>query len=899
MSLRSLRHLFEPKRLLWVGPVDTAAPWAELAENNLWDAGFKGPIHALRSTGRAPEETRIASLANLSKGETFLAVVCLPQTDPVGLLEGLAASGCRAAVIIGGGTGTVTLNGEQTKAMRTAARRLGVRVVGPDRVGVIVPSLRLNAGSAAAIPQPGNIAFVTQSDSIATTMLDWAASRRIGFSRLASLGDSADVELGDILDYLALDLTTRAILIHLEGVADARGFMSAARAAAGTKPVIVIKAGRQVGLAPGRGRSGGYRLHRDRVYDAAFTRAGLVRVETLEELFAAAASLGANAARQGHDQRHGRLALLTNGNAPAEFAADVLLGRGGTLVRPSAEIYERISRAVGETASHASSIDLGLEATGEVYARALDVLLDTPGIDGVLVIHAPAAGVDPAEVAQAVATAADRRKPRRAQRPVLAAWLGDSGLERARGPLEAVAIPTFAAPEPAVRAFLHRVTYERSQFLLHQVPSSRPDDTNERQAAAAATIEPALAQGRQSLTEAEAVTVLDAFGIACVPTHIAPDLEGAAVAARTLGYPVAVKVISPGLPRKSSVGGVALDIPDKASLLRRCGQMLERVAATAPGVPIEGFLVQRMERSVLSIELYLGMEIDPTFGPMLVVGHAAHRAIGADLTYLLPPLDGTLAHAQVDHTPIGRYLARQAGGAAMLEQLVQVLVRLSDVVVTLPTVRRVVIDPLLVSQEHLIVLDARIDLTPAPPGSDPGARLAIRPYPRELEQSAILRDGSEIRLRPIRPEDAPALKQLFNDLTPEDRRRRMFSSMREMPDDLAARLSQIDYDREMVLVALDPARPGLFWGGARIAADADNRRAEYSVTIRSDKQGLGLGRVCFERALDYARRRGIEEVWGSVLAENEGMLGLADRLGFTRRRDPDSPDIVITEKRLV
>ena len=494
--------------------------------------------------------------------------------------------------------------------------------------------------------------------------------------------------------------------------------------------------------------------------------------------------------------------------------------------------------------------------------------------------------------------AADRRRPRSAQRPILAAWLGESGIERARGPLDTAAIPAFTAPEPAVRAFLHRVAYERSQFLLHQVPSSRPDDTARRQQAATSIIDPALAQGRRSLTEVEAVAVLDAYGIACVPTRLATDLDGAASAARALGYPVALKIVSAKLPQKSSIGGVALDINDKASLLRRGRQLLDRVAAAAPKAPIEGLLVQRMERSLRSVELYLGMEVDPTFGPILLLGHGALRAIGTDLTYLLPPLDSTLAHALVDDTPVGRYLAQLPDAGTLLAALVEILVQLSDLVVTLPSVRRVVIDPLLVGDQRLVVLDAHIDLALVPPGSDPGARLAIRPYPRELEQTATLRDGSQIRMRPIRPEDAPALKRLFDDLTPEDRRRRMFSSMRELPDELAARLSQIDYDREMVLVALDPSQPELFWGGARIAADADNRRAEYSVTIRSDKQGLGLGRVCFERALDYAQRRGIQEVWGSVLAENEGMLGLASRLGFTRRRDPDSSDIVITEKRL-
>ena len=496
MSLRSLGHLFEPERILWVGPDGPAARWVRIAEANLWDAGFAGTIHALHSTGRAPEASRLDRLAPLAQ-EPCLAIVCLPQADLPALIDGLAGIGSRAVVVIGGGAGPVALDAGQARAMRAAARRHGIRVIGPDRVGVMVPRMKLNAGSAAPLPPNGDLAFVTQSDSIATAMLDWATDQRIGFSRIVSLGESADVELGDILDYLALDLATRAILVHLEGIADARRFMSAARTAARVKPVIVLKAGRQLGMLPPRGQSRRLRLNRDRVYDAAFSRAGIVRVDTIEELFAAAGSLGANAARRGPGLRNGRLALLTNGHAPAELAADLVLAGGGAVVRPTARLYGEIRRAVGPTASLASSIDLGPDAGDGAYAAALDVLLDAPDVDGVLVIHAPAAGIDPGEVALAVATAADRRKPRSAQRPVLAAWLGGKSIEPARAPFEAAAIPVFTTPEAAVRAFLHRVHYDRSQFLLRQVPASRGGEADGG-TGAGRIIAAALDQGRRA-----------------------------------------------------------------------------------------------------------------------------------------------------------------------------------------------------------------------------------------------------------------------------------------------------------------------------------------------------------------------------------------------------------------
>lgn len=894
MSVRSLQQLFEPERIVWVGPDGPAARWAATAEANLWDAGFARPVVAVRSTGRAPQECRAESVAGIP-AQPGLAVVCLPQPALPPLLAELAQVGCRAVVLIGG-TGAARLATEELRAVAAAAKALDIRVVGPDRVGVLVPRLRLNAGCAADLPPAGDLAFVAQSDSLATSLLEWAAARRIGFSRVASLGESADVELGDILDFLTLDLSTRAILVHLYGVADARRFMSAARAAARVKPVIVLKSGRRLGPPALVERRGGVRLHRDRVYDAAFTRAGVVRVGTMEELFDAAASLGAAAARRGPGLRQGRLAILTNGNAPAELAADTLLEGGGTLVRPTARIHGEIARAVGPVASLASAVDLGLEAGPDGYGLALEVLLGMPDIDGVLVVHAPVADVDPAAVAATVAAKAASPAAPRNRRAVIAAWLGERSLRAAQAVLEPTAVPVFAAPEPAVRAFLHQVHHERRQFILRQAPSSRPEDLDHRPRDAEAVVRGALAANRRSLSEAEAMALLAAYGIAGLPTRLVADLEAAARAAAEIGYPVALKVVCPGLPQKSAVGGVALDISHEASLLRRGREMLARVAEAVPGLRIEGLLVQKMERSLAPTEFYLGVEIDPTFGPVILLGHAA--LAGGDLAYLLPPLDSTVARAMLEESAIGRWLARQPQESGLADGVIEVLVRLSQLVVDLPAVQRVAIDPLLASRGRFVVLDAHVDLAPVPPGTDPGARLAVRPYPRELEQTATLRDGRTIRLRPIRPEDAPALKELFDALTPEDRRRRLFSSMRGISDEFAARLTQIDYDREMVLVALDPDDPSRFWGGARVAADADNRRAEYSVTVRSDRQGLGLGRICLERVLDYARSRGIEEVWGSVLAENEPMLRLADKLGFVRRRDPDGSDVVITVKKL-
>lgn len=884
MTLRSLQHLFEPERILWVGPVGQTAPWAGVAERNLFDTGFQGQLHALNSTGAAPEEQRLGDLDEYRAGPC-LAVVCLPQADLPALIDALGAKGCRAAFLLGGGKAPYDLDHDTCRAVLHAARRHEQRLIGPDRVGVIVPKLSLNAGSSTTLPLSGYLALLTQSDSLATSLLEWAGARHIGFSRIVSAGDGPDVELGDLIDYLALDSITRAILIHVEAIADARRFMSAARAAARIKPVVAIKAGRRVEL--GTDQQGESRRLQDQVHDAAFARAGIVRVETMEELFAAAASLGVANLRRSTGIRAGRLAILTNGQAPAGLAADTLLAGGGRLATD------------GKAApDHAGSLlvhDLGLEADAEAYTQALAELRKAPQVDGILAIHAPAPGIDPAAVAASITAGAGAARSSAGPRPLFAAFLGDASFQTARPVLERALVPVFAEPEPAVRAFLHRVQHERRQHLLQQIPSTRPDPFEPRRDAAQAILDQVLAAGRQELTEPEAMALLDAYGMASVATRIVRDLGEAAEAAQALGYPIALKIVSADLPQKSAAGGVALDIENEASLRRRGRELLARVARLAPAATIEGLVVQRMERSLFPTELRLGMLLDPAFGPVLCVGPTT---AGDNGMHLLPPLDATLAQALLAETTLGRAL-EEAGrtSAATLDLLVTALVRLSQLVVDLPAVASVSIDPLLLTSERAVVLDAHVGLLPVPRGTEPTARLAVRPYPRELERLEVLKNGLAVRLRPIRPEDASAIQRGFKHMDREDARRRLFTTVRELSDELVGRLTQIDYDREMALVVPDPDRPDELWAGARISAEPDMRRAEFAITVRSDKQGLGLGRLCLQRVLDYAQTRGIEEVWGSVLAENDGMLALAERLGFTRRRDPDDPELFKVIKR--
>jgi acyl-CoA synthetase (NDP forming)/RimJ/RimL family protein N-acetyltransferase len=793
MALRSLRQLVEPKRIVAVAPVGATPAWALRAERNLFAATTDVERYSVGTAGAAPSDRVTASLDHLPAGP-FLALVSLPQPNLPALLDGLHAQGCRAAVLVGG-----TMPLPEREALQARARRLDIRLLGPTQMGLLLPHQGLSLGAAAALPPKGELAFLAQSDALTTAMLDWAAARNIGFSLVASLGDSMEVKLGDLLDHLALDPATRIILLQLEGISDAHRFMSAARAAARTKPVIAIRSGRYTALGddhdPAR-----LRAHDD-AYEAAFRRAGMLRVRRIEELFATAGTLAASAGHRRSRLRQGRLAILSNGRGPALLAADLLAERGEGL---------------------AHSVDLGLEATPGELASALRPCLRDPACDAVLVLFAPGAVEPPERYAQAMA--ALQPQAREAGRLLLAAWLGEATVQTARRLLAEAGVPTYASPEAAVQAFLDIVSFKRRQLALQQVcPSSPRDDAPER-ATAAAIVQAALATGPQALLEPDCRRLLAAY-----------------------------------------------DLPP-----------------VAHARPVAG-----------SIELVLAMSVDPAFGPVLRLAQGAPgRVLIGEAATSLPPLNRDLAMAMLQETPLGRTLL--AGGDRQLPEprpVIKALVRLSQLIVDRPEIAGIELELRLSAERGLETQSARIDLAPIPPGTDPTARLASRPYPVELEEEVTTEDGQCFTLRPIRPEDAAALQRGFRRLTADDVRRRFFAPIRELTAEAAARLSQIDYDRELVLE--DPASPGDLLGGARIIMDPDRRCAEFAATIRSDQQGRGLGRLALERVLDHARRRGVEEVWGSILADNQAMQGLATDLGLTLGRDPDQQDPVIASKRLV
>ncbi|MCM0021575.1 MAG: bifunctional acetate--CoA ligase family protein/GNAT family N-acetyltransferase, partial [Tagaea sp.] len=794
--------------------------------------------------------------------------------------------GCKAAVVLTAGFGE--LPGDRGKAleqaMLDAAKPHLMRIVGPNCLGVAVPRMGLNATFAHLAPPKGDLAFVTQSGAMATAVLDWAQPRKIGFSHLVSLGDMADVDFGDMLDWLALDGATRAILLYVEAITHPRKFMSAARAAARLKPVIVIKAGRHAEAAKAAASHTGALAGSDAVYDAAFRRAGMLRVHDVDELFDAVATL-ANPPKSSGD----RLTILTNGGGLGVLATDTLIDEGGHLANLSDATRAALDGVLPRTWSHGNPVDIIGDAPPARYEAAMKALLADPGMDALLVLNCPTAIASSLDAADAVVLSA-----KDARVPVLTAWLGGSqGALDARRKFAEARLPSYETPDKAVRGFMHLVRYRRAQASLMEVPEAAPDDLCPDPDAARRAVEAALARGEEWLSQEDVRAVLDGYGIAGPRNERAADEDGVAQAAARIGGPVALKIVSPDVLHKSEFGGVALDLAGPEQARAAAAAMRARVLAVKPEARIDGYLVQAMIRRPNAHELILGASVDRQFGPVLLFGQGgvAVEVLG-DVAMALPPLNVKLAREMVAATRVSKLLAGYRGRpAADMAAIELALVRLSRLVCDLDAVTEIDVNPLLVDDKGAIALDARIRIAKPALGAH-AARLAIEPYPAHLARRIELPGGGGAKLRPIRPEDAPAIEAMFARMTDEDRRMRFFAPIAKLTPAQLDRLTQIDYDREMALVCEDA---GGFLGVVRLAADPDRARAEYAIALRSDQKGHGLGIYLMRRILDYAKNVGIGVVFGEILRENRPMLEICRALGFVLRPEPDMPEIVRAE----
>jgi len=890
MSTFGLENVFAPKRVAIVGASPRARSIGAIVLQNLEKGGFTGELAVVNnhydSIGGRKTFPSLEALPFVPN----LIVITTPAASIPEIIRRAGELGVKGAVIISSGLGHGA--GSMAEATLQAARAHGVRIVGPNCLGIMFPGIGLNASFAARRPAAGSLALISQSGAIAAAMIDWGAEKAVGFSGIVSIGDQLDVDVADLLDYFALDDKTSAILLYLEAVKDARKFMSAARAAARLKPVVVVKSGRMAEGAKAAATHTGALAGSDAVYDAAFRRAGLLRVFDLRELFDCAELLGRHVAPPGGK----KLTILTNGGGIGILAVDRLAELGGEAPALTPEVSAKLNAVLPPTWSKANPVDIAGDADAERYLKALHILLNDPSSDALLIMNVETAVAPADDIAAAVAerVRAHRATVGGARKTILAAWVGT---DQSVAPIfDKAKIPHFPTEDDAVRAFMHLVKHREARETLMATPPNVSSLFTPDARAARQTIEKALAEGRAWLDPIEISRLFDAYSIPMVPTlaAIGPD-EAVAKAEAFLaqGLSVAIKILSRDITHKSDIGGVKLGLATKEQVREAAADVLARARRARPDARIDGVMVQPMIVRPAARELILGIADDPTFGPVIVFGRGGTAVeVVKDKALALPPLDMNLASDLVSRTAIARLLPAYRDVAGVPSDAVPLtLVKLSQMAADCPEIIGLDINPLLADENGVLALDARVAIR-KPEWPSPGrTRFAVRPYPTQWEGQLKLRNGEAMAVRPMRPEDEPAIAHFLAGISPEDLRLRFFHAVKDFSHQFTARLTQLDYARSMAFVALDAK--GEITGVARLHSDSRYENAEYAILIASALKGKGLGWALMQLLIDYAKAEGLKYLSGQVLHENTMMLTMCRELGFSISSDTQDAGIAV------
>jgi acetyltransferase len=886
--------MFRPRSVAVVGANNKPGRVGGVILRNLLAGGFEGPImpvnpryDAVAGVLTYPDVTSLPRVPDL-------AILCTPPDTIPDLVDELGARGTKAVVVVARGLGTLRGPDDRTLEARmlATARLHGMRVLGGGTLGILSPHIGLNASFSRVIALPGNIGFVSQSDAVGTLLLDWAHPRRVGFSHFVSLGDASDLGFGEVLDFLGSDPDTRAILVYIESLRDRRTFMAAARGAARNKPVLAVKAGRRAarGDAPCVLSSDTLSLvEPDDVFDAALRRAGVVRVRDVGELFDAVQTLAHARPLSGE-----RLAVVSNGGGVGLIVTDELDAGGLRVAGLSPALASRLRVVMPAGWNGQNPLDILVDAPGERYAAVLELLLDSKEFDAVLAIHTPTTLASSAEIARAILRTIAAHPGN-----VLASFGGGGDVAPARQLLVDAGVPLYDTPAEVARAFRTIVNHRRGFEALIQTPPSVPTEFGADREAARRLIRAALADGRDFLKVAETVSVLAAYDIPVAEIEVVETPDQAGRVARSLGFPVDVAIRSPQIRRKREVGGIARSLESAEAVEEAARSMVVRVAEWRPDARVTGFSVQRVPPRRYARELFVGAAVDPLFGPVILFGEGRDTELLRDFAVGLPPLNLPLARELVARTRVAALLESSPNRpAADLDAICLTLMKVSQLVADHPEIVEIDVNPLLADERGVLAVGGYMAIAPAL--STGPERLAIRPYPEGLEEVVTLKDGTEVMLRPVRPEDEAAHSEFITRLSPEDSHFRFFHTVRSMPHTQLARLTQIDYDREMAFIATrrGPSGAPETIGVVRTVADAENETAELSIVVRSDLKRRGLGMQLMRKAIDYCRSRGTKEIAGDVLAANESMLELTRRFADFTLSEPDEQGIVRISQRL-
>jgi acetyltransferase len=869
-----LTSLFSPRSIAVIGASERAQSVGAVILGNLLAGGYQGKIYPVNPRhATVLGQTCWPSIEEVG-ARVELAIIATPARSIPEIMEQCGRAGVRNAIIVATGFGETGNSGALLeRKVREIARTGGVRILGPNCIGIMRPEQKLNAAYTRIPAKAGELALVSQSGAMCSAVLDWAAANHIGLSSLISLGRSTDVDFGEILDYLIYDDKTRHILIYVEQIRNARRFMSALRSAARVKPVILLKGGRH-------GQAGEAAPTADAVFDAAIRRAGVVRVQNVDQLFHAARALSS-----GFRPRGRQLAILTNGGGPGIMAADRAGDLGIPLARLASDTCAKLDRLLPRGWAHGGMIDIGGDATPERYREALLAAAGDPNVHSTLVLMAPHAMAEPLAVAEAITEAAARSTPN-----ICCCWMGGEQVAAARQRLEEARLPVFPTPDTAIELFHNIAKYYRNQKLLLQTPGPAGRSGTPRAGNPRLLVESLLAERRRVLSVMEAKALLSAYGIAVSQTVLARTPTEAIFIAQQLGFPVAMKIDSPDLAHKSEAGGVRLNITSTESVLSAYQDIVGTVRQRHPDAHINGVSIEPHLARANAREILIGTFRDPVFGPVISFGAGGtDNALSSDRALALPPLNSYLARDLIESTRIGQALGQEAQAPFIdRTQLEKVLVGISELVCELPWVRELEINPLIVDQSGAIAADARIVIDHAGAAeSGDFSHLAICPYPSPLIQHWLI-DGRSVTVRPVRPEDAPLEQAFVTAMSEESRFSRFMDNIRELPPSLLARFTQIDYDREMALLAVinEDGKERLV-GSARYALSPDGESVEFALAVADDWQKCGLGRRLMTALIDCARQAGYRTMVGDVLSSNAKMLRLMESFGFAILPHPE------------
>jgi len=880
-----MEQFFNPKSIAVIGASNTKGSFGFILVDNLIQGGYTGAIIPVNPNHEQVQGLKAYGAITEIETPPDLAIIATPIATAPEIVRQCVRAGTKGVIIIStGGREQGGEGGLIEEQIQGAAEGSGLRIIGPNCLGIVRPGKQLNASFATGMPAQGNLAVIAQSGSICTAILDRAIQENTGFSHFVSIGSMLDVDFGDMIDYLGNDGSVKSILLYMENLTNTRKFMSAARSVSRIKPIIVLKAGRSSAGSRAATTHTGAMAGEDAVYDAAFKRAGIVRVPSLARLFDCAELMAKQPRPSGS-----RLAIITNGGGPGIMAADTLAEYGLEPAQIPEETVWRLNEILPSHWSQGNPIDILGDATIERFTQTLEICLASKEFDGVLVIMVPQALTRPEDVATALAKLVKRKRF-----PVFACWMGGKQMAQALTILNQANIPTYETPERAVRAFLYMVEYGKNLELLSQVPPKLSTDLFFDRDFVFRTIHESFEQEIEVLSEIQSKKVLGAYGIPVNETVLATSADEAVAMAAAIDLPLAMKLVSPDISHKSDAGGVQLDLRNESDLRQAFDRIMDGARAFAPKARITGVSLQPYIANP-DAELLIGSKTDANFGPVLLFGSGGIFAeVLNDRALGLPPLNRLLARRMMEETRILPLLKGYRNHPpADLEKLEELLIRLSQLVIDFPEIVELDMNPVVIKNGQPCAVDARIKL--ARSEGPANLHLVISPYPQHLERHDLTDMQMPLFIRPIKPEDAPLLVDLFNTLTPTSIYYRFFSVVKTLSPETLVRFTQIDYDREISFVGLDD-REGeeKMLGVANIVGDPDGRKGEFSVLIGDLFQGKGIGAKLLLQCLEIAQERGMELVWGTVLAENRYMIALGKKLGFSVKQGDDPSEYKLT-----